>query len=89
MQQGSDPRVCVFELGCDLEYYQWNFLASVTLDLSFEEIQRAWQRAKDRKENEGLYLIPNTREGVLDCVQTRAIWSCGAACLVRSFELRS
>lgn len=77
----------IFEFGCDLKYYQWNFLAAVTLDLGFDEVLRLWQSAKDRRENQRLIAIENNSENVLNFVRENNIWSCGVACLLRSLQI--
>lgn len=79
-------RLVIFEFGCDLEFYQWNFLAFAEVKLDFETIYSAWQKAKDRKENQTLRKIPFNRDEVERFVQERAIWSAGMACALRSFD---
>lgn len=79
-------RLEIFEIGCDIEFYQWNLLAFADLDLSFDEIYRAWQKAKDRKENQTLRPIPFSREDVLELCATVPIWSSGMACAIRTFD---
>jgi hypothetical protein len=79
-------RLCVFELGVDLTYYQWNFLAFATTNLSFEKISKAWPNAKSRKENARIGRVPFNRENVESFVTHNRIWSCGAACAIKTFE---
>lgn len=75
----------VFEFGCDLKYYQWNFLCLVEIDLSFDQISSLWKTAKDRRENQSLIAIPFERSAVEEFVLTHHIWSSGVACLLGSF----
>lgn len=79
-------RLVIFEFGCDLEFYQFNFLAFAEVNLDFPTLYRAWQKAKDRKENQTLHTIPFTRESVDDFVTKNPIWSSGAACALRTFD---
>ncbi|NDW07461.1 helix-turn-helix domain-containing protein [Jiella pacifica] len=76
----------IFELGCDLEYYQWNFLSYAKVNLNFKQIYTGWQKAKDRKENQTITQIEFTKEAVLDFVTNQHIWSSGVACAVRTFD---
>lgn len=77
----------IFEIGVDLKYYQWNFMAYVVTSLSFHQIEQLWLRAKDRKENQRLTSIPATETDVRKFVVEHNIWSCGCACLLNSLEL--
>lgn len=79
-------RLSIFEFGVDLKFYQWNFLSFVNLDLSFEDIESAWRKAKDRRENQRLSKIPLDRDGVEAFIQNNAFWSAGAACAMRTFD---
>lgn len=79
-------RLVIFEFGCDLEFYQWNFLAFAEVKLDFDTIYAAWQKAKDRKENQTLRKIPFDRSEIERFVQERAIWSAGMACALRTFD---
>lgn len=79
-------RLCIFELGCDLEYYQWNFLAFAKVNLTFDEIYSGWQKAMDRKENQTILAIDFNNSSVLDFISTQRIWSSGAACALRTFD---
>lgn len=79
-------RLVIFEFGCDLEFYQWNFLAFAEVNLDFETIYAAWQKAKDRKENQTLRKIPFDRNEIERFMQERAIWSAGMACTLRTFD---
>ena len=78
----------IFEFGCDLKFYQWNFLASVTLDLSFEEIERRWQRAKSRRENNFITAIEAERAPALEFVTHNPMWACGVACLLEAIRIK-
>lgn len=84
--QDFTKRLSIFEFGVDLKFYQWNFLSFVELDLSFEQIESAWRKAKDRRENQRLVKIPLARAGVEAFIQNNAFWSAGAACAMRSFD---
>ncbi len=77
----------IFEFGCDLKFYQWNFMASVTLDLSFDEILLRWKRAKSRRENNFLTSIPANREEAIKFVRQNQMWACGVACLLESIRV--
>lgn len=79
-------RIVVFELGCDLEYYQWNFLAFAEIGLDFETIYDGWQRAKDRKENQSIRAVPFDETVLVDLMVHQRIWSSGMACLSRTFD---
>ena len=79
-------KLCIFELGCDLEYYQWNFLAFAVVDASFDEIFQAWLKAKDRKESQTLRRCDYNKDAVLDLVQRVPFWSSGMACALRTFD---
>jgi len=80
--------VSIFEFGCDLKFYQWNFLASVTLDMTFEEVERRWQRAKSRRENNFITSIEAIEEKALEFVTRNPMWACGVACLLESIRLK-
>lgn len=79
-------RQVIFEFGCDLEFYQWNFLAFVETPLSFDAIYSAWQKAKDRKENQTIQRIPFDRKSATAFIQEKPIWSSGMACIMRTFD---
>ncbi|MGJ5208618.1 helix-turn-helix domain-containing protein [Bradyrhizobium sp. HKCCYLR20261] len=79
-------RLVIFEFGCDLEYYQFNFLAFAEVDLDFETLFHAWQKAKDRKENQTLHRIAFDEAEVRDFATKNPIWSSGIACALRTFD---
>lgn len=77
----------IFEIGLDMKFYQWNFLAYVVTGLKFHEVEQLWHRAKDRKENQRLTSIPATREDAARFLIEHNIWSCGCACMLHSLEI--
>lgn len=79
-------RLVIFEIGCDLEYYQWNFLAFAELNLSFEELYAGWQKAKDRNENRSLHIVPFDEARLSAIFTSRPVWSSGMACALRTFD---
>lgn len=79
-------RLVIFEFGCDLEFYQFNFLAFAEVNLDFDTLYGAWQKAKDRKENQTLHKIPFDEDSVKTFIAERPIWSSGAACALRTFD---
>ncbi|WP_316239465.1 helix-turn-helix transcriptional regulator [Bradyrhizobium sp. SZCCHNR1015] len=79
-------RLVVFEFGCDLEFYQWNFLAFAEVSLDFDTLFAGWQKAKDRKENQTLRTIPCDEQSVTKFLSEHPIWSSGMACALRSFD---
>lgn len=76
----------IFAFGCDLKYYQWNFLATVTFDLSLDEIKARWDLAKHRRENHFLSAIDANTAAVLSFIEDTPIWSCGVACMLESIR---
>ncbi|MCK1385984.1 helix-turn-helix domain-containing protein [Bradyrhizobium sp. 21] len=79
-------RLVIFEFGCDLEFYQFNFLAFAEVDLDFDTLYGAWQKAKDRKENQTLHKVSFDEGSVKRFIAERPIWSSGAACALRTFD---
>lgn len=79
-------RLVVFEFGCDLEYYQWNFLAFAEVDLPFEKVYESWQSAEDTSENVRVFKIPCVKNSIENFVVANPIWSTGAACALRMFD---
>jgi hypothetical protein len=79
-------RTVIFEFGCDLEFYQWNFLAFAEVNLDFDTLYTGWQKAKDRKENQTLRKIPCDEKSVVKFLSEHAVWSSGIACALRSFD---
>lgn len=79
----------IFEVGLDMKFYQWNFLAYVVTSLKFHEVEQLWHRAKDRKENQRLTSIPATRDDAARFLIEHNIWSCGCACMLHSLEIVS
>ncbi len=79
-------RLVVFEFGCDLEFYQWNFIGFAEVDLDFDTIYSAWQKAKDRKENQTIRAHPFDKEQLESTFTQYPIWSSGIACAMRTFD---
>jgi len=79
-------RLVVFEFGCDLEFYQWNFLGFAEVDLDFDTIYRSWQKAKDRKENQTIKSHPFDKKELMKTFELFPIWSSGIACALRTFD---
>ncbi len=77
----------IFEFGCDLEFYQWNFMAAISVNLKFSEIEELWRDSKHRRENQRLETIDANIDAVRSFVLENKVWSCGAACLLKSVEL--
>lgn len=76
----------VFEFGCDLEFYQWNFIGFAKVNLDFDTIYRCWQKAKDRKENQTIRAHKFDKKALQDTFSKTPIWSSGIACALRSFD---
>jgi hypothetical protein len=79
-------RLCLFEFGLDLKYYQWNFLAFADVRLTFPQILDAWRKAKDRKENQRLDVVEFNRQSCIAYLTNNPFWSCGMACAIRTFD---
>lgn len=61
-------------------------MAFAEIDLSFDELYAAWQKAKDRKENQTLSRVDFDRDEIVKIGQERPMWSAGVACALRTFD---
>ena len=89
---GITPRerdIQIFSFGCDLEYYQWGYMADITTDLSFDEAHLCWQSSKDRFETSELFQVEATPEAAASYISQNPIWSFGVANLYYCLRRRS
>lgn len=76
----------ILGFGVDLRYYQYNFLCTVKLDVSFSDLQNLWTHAPDRHENRKMHPLENSVDSAMEFVKSNNIWSSGIAALVKSFD---